>query len=639
MSSGSKNGTNKSFFLQGSAVPSRILMLPAAYKQAVTGTLTEDAMRTYKIQILVVFLTLTLLGCGGGGDESEDGGLYLWVSVDRRALKGSVADLSGRASCPDCPPSESSSSGCPAPPWIRNPPEVPAIDPAKAISISWTNHTTGASAAAEQWMAISYSSGPYRCTLSYQRQWSASVPLAVGTNVIEVTASNVSGSSGSDMVTITRTPLTPTGVVVAPGHGQITISWSDVPDIASYNIYWSTSRTLSKDSGITIANVSSPFQHSGLSNDVTYYYLVTAVGGDTESDASEIAWATAGWSTETAAELPATTSGRRLSLAMDTMGGPHVYYGFYLYDAAADTPFYRMQHYYATRVADSWTSAYVNLPKMPSLINMDIALDLDDTVHLGYMDHLGVNFATFVDGAWTADVAYSDRERCGAALALDSTGRGHVAMMSGLAMGYANNTSGTWTPSVVDSFAVYNSCQDLDIVADEAGFAHIAFARGYSDGGLKYATNKGGLWIISVVDQVEIKELSAAVDLNGNVHIVYTSWQNGLRYAHNVLGEWTIETIESEGTPYYPSLTLDTVGTPHVSFYARKETSSNSDKYGELRYAKNSSGVWQVSVIDDIGYEEYSRDTDTAIALDSQGKVHIGYFDIHSGNLKYATNK
>jgi hypothetical protein len=60
-----------------------------------------------------------------------------------------------------------------------------------------------------------------------------------------------------------------------------------------------------------------------------------------------------------------------------------------------------------------------------------------------------------------------------------------------------------------------------------------------------------------------------------------------------------------------------------VSYFAHKDPLSNYENgYGELRYAKNSFGSWQVS-----------------IAVDPQGKVHIGYFDNRSGSLKYATNK
>ena len=68
---------------------------------------------------------------------------------------------------------------------------------------------------------------------------------------------------------------------------KVTITWSDVPGALSYNIYWSTNSGVSKETGTKIENVSSPYIHLGLTNNITYYYVVTAVtkyGEGLESD-------------------------------------------------------------------------------------------------------------------------------------------------------------------------------------------------------------------------------------------------------------------------------------------------------------------------------------------------------------------
>jgi hypothetical protein len=575
---------------------------------------------------LLVSGVLTVLG-SGGGDVSEDGGVggnYVWVYIedpDTNTIGASVVDMSGSASCPDCPPTEWAFGYCPI--------GYPYV-PGTAISVSWANHTTGESGTAFSAITGSCSCLFSYCGYSYRRGWWASVPLAMGVNAIEITASDSTGSSGSDSRTITRVPHIPGGVTASAGHGEVTVSWSGVSDATSYNIYWSTSRTLTKATGTKIADVSSPYIHSGLSDDVTYYYLVTAVNGGFESFASSVAWATAGWSTEAVADTLATTGQRDASIAVDSVGSPHMHYSYGDFFGTTSSRY----NYYTTYAAGAWASVLVDHPEW---VNANIALDSSGTVHVSYFASPGIRHAVYASGNWTAEVADS-QGWCDSSLALDSAGKAHVAYkassMSGHELRYATNTSGSWASSVVDAFATLGCDfvgRRVSVAVDAAGIAHIAYAGDYPDYGLKYATNQGGSWAITVVDQVYVQQLSSAVDANGKAHVVYADNMSRLRYAHNVAGTWAVEDIEREGSPQYPSLALDAAGKAHVSYFY--------NRYGELRYAKNSSGAWQVGVVANVGYAAPNSDTDTAIAVDSLGKAHIGYFDNYSGSLKYATNK
>ena len=72
---------------------------------------------------------------------------------------------------------------------------------------------------------------------------------------------------------------------VSAGDQKNTISFSTVPGASSYNLYWKTS------SGVTIsdtkiAGVTSPHNHTSLSNGTTYYYVATAVVDSVETDIS-----------------------------------------------------------------------------------------------------------------------------------------------------------------------------------------------------------------------------------------------------------------------------------------------------------------------------------------------------------------
>ena len=84
-------------------------------------------------------------------------------------------------------------------------------------------------------------------------------------------------------------PGAPTVVFASAWNSQNTISWSEAAGATSYNIYWSTSPGVSKTNGTEITNTTSPYDHTGLSNGTTYYYVVTAVNAFDESvESSEV---------------------------------------------------------------------------------------------------------------------------------------------------------------------------------------------------------------------------------------------------------------------------------------------------------------------------------------------------------------
>ena len=60
-------------------------------------------------------------------------------------------------------------------------------------------------------------------------------------------------------------------------EGQATLSWDNVPNAVSYNIYYSESPGVTKQNGKKIANVTSPYTIKGLKREKVYYFVVTAV--------------------------------------------------------------------------------------------------------------------------------------------------------------------------------------------------------------------------------------------------------------------------------------------------------------------------------------------------------------------------
>ena len=89
----------------------------------------------------------------------------------------------------------------------------------------------------------------------------------------------------------------------------------------------------------------------------------------------------------------------------------------------------------------------------------------------------------------------------------------------------------------------------------------------------------------------------------------------------------SIQTIDSIGyVGEDTSIAIDSNDKIHISYYDGSNTN--------LKYATNSSGTWVKFTIDNTG----DVGEDTSIAVDSNDGIHISYFDDTNGDLKYATD-
>lgn len=77
-------------------------------------------------------------------------------------------------------------------------------------------------------------------------------------------------------------------LVGKPGDTETILSWMDVPGAVTYNVYFSTTPGLTKDAATRIEGVTSPYTHTGLTNNTAYYYALTSVDeNEVESPLSE----------------------------------------------------------------------------------------------------------------------------------------------------------------------------------------------------------------------------------------------------------------------------------------------------------------------------------------------------------------
>ncbi|MDQ7040445.1 MAG: VWD domain-containing protein, partial [Rhodothermus sp.] len=85
------------------------------------------------------------------------------------------------------------------------------------------------------------------------------------------------------------TAVIPTDVAAVPGDGSVILTWSAAKGAISYNVYLAAEPGVTKDNwqqkaaGQKLERVESPLVITGLENDRTYYFVVTAVGVRGES--------------------------------------------------------------------------------------------------------------------------------------------------------------------------------------------------------------------------------------------------------------------------------------------------------------------------------------------------------------------
>jgi len=169
--------------------------------------------------------------------------------------------------------------------------------------------------------------------------------------------------------------------------------------------------------------------------------------------------------------------------------------------------------------------------------------------------------------------------------------------------------------------------QAIAMVVDPDGAPHIAYQMLDR---LHYASRAGESWDIQTVPTGAVAGVglwpSLAIDSLARPHISYYDEPNGaLRYSYWTGSAWQVQVIDDTGdVGRYDSLALDGNGNPRISYYDRTN--------GDLKLAQWTGSSWAIGVIDtagDVGL--YS-----SLALDGNGFPHIAYYDQINRDLKYA---
>ncbi|MCK4833870.1 MAG: fibronectin type III domain-containing protein [Gammaproteobacteria bacterium] len=573
--------------------------------------------------ILTVLIIVVFAGCFGGGGGEDDGFDAWFTDINPSpgsVVETSIVEITGEASCPGCPRLTE---------WML---DCPTLDCPEStnITITWSNTTTGESGATDQRVVRSCLTFFGWCACECVHRWAASVPLALGENEIVITATEPSMGVDKLSMKLTRLLEPPRNIVAVVDYYQITLNWDSVPDATSYNLYWSTDKTIDPDTVNKATDVSSPYAVWGTPNKPHYFWL-TAVNAEHESNMSERVMAVPGWRTETVSEIDRLDM--NTSIAVDSLGNPHIHYSTSYWDGV-----YYYHNYYTTRQAGNWVSESVGVP---SVRNADIALGANNTVHISNIESAGLTHLVYTLNAWVSEIvdpeAYDN-----ATLALDSQDKVHLAyrdrdFASSYNLKYVSNKSGNWVSTTIDRIGSFGPPEgylqsgrwiSLDVEAD--GAAHIAYEGSLTEPGLRYATNQGGTWSITTVDPGNNQQLSLALDVNGKAHIIYTDYLGQLRYAQNTSGAWLVEQVGNDVKSYFPSIALDTAGNAHIIYF--------NTLHDEVRYATNTAGLWHTIPLDTVGDVNIAIGVRTDIAVDTQGLVYISYSHDNT-SLKYTTNR
>lgn len=394
------------------------------------------------------------------------------------------------------------------------------------------------------------------------------------------------------------TPGVPANVTAVAGDAQVTISWTSVDTAISYNLYFGVSSNVSKVTGTKISSVTSPYIHTGRTNNTTYYYCVTAVNPGGESNCSLVAGATPQaalslWTkTWNNSDLNSNDVGR--GVAVDSSGNVYVAGDFFAdYVEADDWTFLDIWlRKYNASGGTVWTKTYNQSDGYTDEYGYAVAVDSSGNVYVAgsqtdeslIADGVVIKYDSSGNVTWTATysgTANDNDEALG--IAVDSSGNVYVA-------GY-EMTAGSGNDIWVSK---------LDSGGDTTWTKKYSGAAGDDDRGASIAVDSYGNVYAAGYETVTDQSTNVWVrkyDSSGNVTWTktYNSDTNGGDLANGI-------TVDSSGNVYVTGSAAITAGSTDV--WVRKY-----DSDGDTVWTQTYDG----GVGSDIGY---------AIAVDSSGNVY-----------------
>ncbi len=233
------------------------------------------------------------------------------------------------------------------------------------------------------------------------------------------------------------------------------------------------------------------------------------------------------------------------------------------------------------------------------------------------------------------EITQVDGEGAKPSLAVDPSGTPHIAFMSEDMPGfvkYAVLGPSEWAISTVDTGYFYGP---LDIKVDGNGVPSVVW-HNHDDEDGAFATLSGGEWNISRIRNSghDGWDINVALDSKGSPHVASIDpaqfgGRAGFEYAVFDGQDWTVEEVGSGPLPYEfgTGIAVDSQDRPHIVWF--------DDQSKGLKYAIKESETWTISDVDtegDVGRYPY-------LTLDPQDNPVVSYYEVvdtTSGYIKLA---
>lgn len=252
-----------------------------------------------------------------------------------------------------------------------------------------------------------------------------------------------------------------------------------------------------------------------------------------------------------------------------------------------------------------------------------------DRVYISYIYGSSIRCAIYDGYSWqktTVETSTSGMMFADTSVAVGSDNVPHVCYTINEGLKHAYYDGSVWHSEIVDSYAWYS-----DIALDTNNRPHISYSS--DDYDLKYAYYDGSIWHTEMVDSYgDVGRFnSIALDSNNRPHISYANYTGftpdyRLNYAHYDGSAWSLQVVDAAYSTWATSIAVDSSDRPHISYCG-----GSPNFY--LMHAYYSGSIWNVETVDSSGNVGMWYNS---IALGTDDKIHISYYDYDHEYLKYA---
>ncbi len=332
------------------------------------------------------------------------------------------------------------------------------------------------------------------------------------------------------------------------------------------------------------------------------------------------------------------------SLALDHNDTPGIAYNDFNKRVSSSIEIFKKIQY-ASFNGTSWDTETVAAAPAINYNSPSLAYDSKNKAHICYVDTTNHNLKIATDGGsfWTnATVNSTDSVDLYSSIAVDSNDIPHISYVDGTnpaarSLKYTFWNGSSWSVETVAAIGDGTTKSSIGLTSTNVPLIVFYSAASHT---LNIASRGGpSSWGVLPVDAnvgtVTVPlDISLAIDSDDHIHISYYDRDNDtLKYATYNGTSWSTQTVEAaENYAYYHAIAVDRDGRPGRSYY-----DNSTDSY---RYAAFNGSSWDLyTFAASAAVRQGAIFRPSSVAIDSQGKIWIAYYDQLKGDLKFVTSK